>query len=167
MKSQESHWKSLLKGAAKVGGQLTGAERDIGLTSDHAKVTNDHPQEEFAVNLDVDIGRLLWMTTAEEVIGYVSGKDDDGQPVKTMPISATSSSIWLDFSEAMFDLPYQGEDVPLPDFVSNLSHKLKQGLDSGKLIVNFPEFCELENFKLVRIIWMKSLSAWYPQFEEK
>jgi hypothetical protein len=163
---RENRWKSLLRGARRVIGRLQKGDRRLGLSATDAHVKNDHPEEDFAVNLAVAMKQLFALKTAEEMIACVTGKADDGRLVDTIPVSQTSSSIWLDFSDAMIDLSFSEKDVPLAKFVSNMAYALKEGLDGGQVVPHFPEFREIENFRLVRLVWKKSLSAWYPLFEE-
>lgn len=163
---RKSRWKSVVRGARRIAGLSGKGDRGLGLGDDDARVNNEHPEVEFAVNLTVEMKHLLALRTRDEILDYVIGKDDHGNPVDTIPVSRTSSAIWLDFSDAMIDLPSEGTDEPLAKFVTGMAYALSEGLNGGQVVPHFPEFRTITNFRLVRIVWMKSLSAWYPQFEE-
>ncbi len=162
-------WKRLFQRRAQATGQLPdeSVRERIGWQPSDAKVDNANPSEAFAVNVNVDLAHLFTLDTREEVTAYVVGRDDHGRPVATMPISKTSSTIWFDFASAGPELPYEGQDVPLAQFVSNLCHALKDDMLPRREEFDYIHIERAEDLVLRRISWLDSLNSWYPVFHDK
>jgi hypothetical protein len=162
-------WKRLFQRRAQATGQLPeeSVRERIGWQPDDAKLDNGNPSEAFAVNVSVDLAHLFTLKTKEEIAAYVVGTDDFGRPVTTMPISETSSRIWFDFASAGPELPYEGRDVSISQFVSNFCYALKDRMLPRREEFDYILIERAEDLILRRISWQDSLNSWYPLFEDK
>ena len=128
---------------------------------------NSSPRDAFAVNLSVDLAHLFTLRGREAVDAYVVGTDDFGRPVTTIPISKTSSKIFFDFASAGPELPYEGADVSLAQFVSNMCYALKDNMLPRREEFDYLQIERAEDLVLRRISWLNSMNSWYPVFDEK
>lgn len=164
-----SFWRRLFQRRAQLTGQLPdeSVRQRIGWRPQDAKVDNRSPRDAFAVNLSVDLAHLFTLRGREAVDAYIVGTDDFGRPVTTIPISKTSSKIFFDFASAGPELPYEGADVSLAQFVSNMCYALKNDMLPQREKFRYILIERAEDLILRRISWLDSMHSWYPIFDEK
>jgi hypothetical protein len=162
-------WKRLFGRRSQILGKMPDSDisSKLGLNEKDAKVDNRNPRKAFAVNLDVDLEQFFRLETDEQIANYVRGTDDFDRPVTHIPISKTSSKIFFDFAPCGMTIPYDGQDVPLPRFISDVCYGLRDGLLPQREQLAYFLIDKAENLILTRLSWLPEMESWYPLFSDK
>ena len=166
--TRRRRWLDIFRRRAKTTGELpsyeTRRELRIDASDDSAKVDNSNPSEEFALNLEVELDRLFSLETADEVLSYVTAKDDFGGAIESMPLSETSSRVWFDFCSAGPAHDYGNEEISVARFVTDTCYVLKDEMIPNRERFDYLHLGDVDGLVLKRVTWDRDLNAWYFQF---
>lgn len=136
---------------------------------DGCKVRNDSPSEAFAFDLSpiLSIGQIAEMAE-EHAVSAITAHDDYNNPVVSIPIAETGSTVFLDFTSAGPVMPDLGEHASVGRFIWHLctcvvSHMCERPAEVGMFIPPG----EVPLLRMTRFFWDPMLAAWVISWEEE
>lgn len=135
---------------------------------DGFKVRNDHPSEEFAFDLSpiCSIGEIVEMTE-EQAVSSITAHDDYDNPVSSVPVGDTGSTVFLSFASSGPVLPDMGPQASVGRFVWHLCtciarHMCERPAEFGIFIPP----SDVLSLRMTRFFWDSMLASWVISWQD-